>query len=80
MFIDAANYSEHNTPANSTVPAERRPEPGHRPARSTMGRGLSLFGRVTTPYPLWDGTNRVLVALPPVRGDARRRRRALRDA
>ena len=22
MFIDAANYSEHNTPANSSVPGE----------------------------------------------------------
>ena len=30
-----------------------------------MGMGLSRYGRVTTPYPLWDGTNRVLVAFRP---------------
>ncbi len=29
------------------------------------GRGLSLFGRITSPYPLWDGTDRVLVAYRP---------------
>ena len=38
-----------------------------------------MFGRVTTPYPLWDGTNRVLRRLPALRGDARRRRHALRQ-
>ena len=65
MFIDAANYSEQNTPANATVPAQGGQAAGHRRRRSTWACGLSLYGRVTTPYPLWDGTNRVLVALPP---------------
>ncbi len=31
------------------------------------GRGLSEFGRFTTPYPLWDGTNRMLVTWTPCR-------------
>ncbi len=64
MLIDAARYSEHNTPANSTVPAQG----GQRQITErelAAERGLSLFGRVTTPYPLWDGSNRVLVAYRP---------------
>ena len=71
MFIDAANYSEQNTPANRTVPASG----GQREATSTpldMGRGLAPNGRATSPYPLWDGTNRVLVSWHPCevrRGD-----------
>lgn len=64
MFIDAANYSENNTPANSTVPAQGGQSEVTQQALN-MGRGLSLFGRVTTPYPLWDGTNRVLVSFRP---------------
>ena len=40
--------------------------------RSTSARGLSQYGRVTTPFPLWDGTDRVLVALHAVRGEPRR--------
>ena len=64
MFIDAANYSEQNTPANRTVPAQGgqaqiTAEP------LDLGRGLSPNGRVTTPYPLWDGSDRVLVAYRP---------------
>lgn len=64
MFIDVANYSEQNTPANPSVPAQG----GQRQATVeslSYERGLSLKGRVTTPYPLWDGTNRVLVGYAP---------------
>lgn len=64
MFIDAANYSEENTPANSSVPAQG----GQVQATSqalNYDRGLSLYGHVTSPYPLWDGTNRVLLAFAP---------------
>lgn len=64
MFIDAANYSEQNTPANKSIAAaggqtEVTPEP------LNQNRGLSPFGRVTTPFPLWDGTDRVLVGYRP---------------
>jgi len=48
MFIDAANYSEANTPANSTVPAAG----GQSEITAKLlnqGRGLSLFGRITSP-------------------------------
>ncbi len=64
MFIDVANYSENNTPANSTVPAEG----GQREVTDKaldMGRGLSMYGRITSPYPLWDGTDRVLLGYRP---------------
>jgi len=64
VFVDAANYSEQNTPANATAPAQG----GQRHATSQelrINRGLSQYGRVTTPYPLWDGTNRVLVSWRP---------------
>jgi hypothetical protein len=64
MLVDAAKYSENNTPANSAVPAQG----GQNQMTAQQlndGRGLSMFGRVTTPYPLWDGTNRVLVGYRP---------------
>jgi hypothetical protein len=64
MLIDAANYSEQNTPANASVP----PVGGQQQLTAqplNMDRGFSQYGRVTTPYPLWDGTDRVLVAYKP---------------
>ena len=59
-----SSYSEQNTPANTTVPASGGQVQVTERALD-MGRGLSLYGRVTTPYPLWDGTDRVLVAYRP---------------
>ncbi len=64
MMLDAANYSEQNTPANRSVPATG----GQRQATQqalNANRGFSRFGRVTTPYPLWDGTNRMLGSYRP---------------
>ncbi|MBP6336887.1 MAG: hypothetical protein KA375_04785, partial [Vitreoscilla sp.] len=64
VMIDAANYSEQNTPANTTVPVEG----GQRQVTAqalNMNRGFSQYGRVTTPYPLWDGSDRILVAYKP---------------
>jgi Hydrazine synthase alpha subunit middle domain len=61
MLIDAENFSENNTPANKSVTATQGQK--HLTDREIPdGRGLSLVGRATTPYPLWDGTDRVLVA------------------
>ncbi len=64
MLIDAANYSEQDTPASSSVP----PRGGQKQATAQPlndGRGLSEFGRVTSPYPLWDGTDRLLLGYAP---------------
>ncbi|MGE4051539.1 MAG: hypothetical protein AB7F38_10745, partial [Piscinibacter sp.] len=64
MFIDAANYSEYNTPANRSVAASGgQAEVTDRPLN--QNRGLSPYGRISTPYPLWDGTDRVLLAYRP---------------
>ncbi|MBW8757782.1 MAG: hypothetical protein JF586_09255 [Burkholderiales bacterium] len=64
MLIDAANYSEQNTPAKKSVAAAG----GQRQATTqtvNIDRGVSMFGRFTGPYPLWDGTDRVLVSYRP---------------
>jgi Hydrazine synthase alpha subunit middle domain len=61
MLIDSANYSEYRTPANPSVPVDGGQKQITAKALND-GRGLSEDGRVTTPYPLWDGTDRVLVS------------------
>ncbi len=64
MFIDAASYSENNTPANTTIAAVG----GQREVTAqalNANRGISTYGRITTPYPLWDGSNRVLLGYRP---------------
>ncbi|MDH4060410.1 MAG: hypothetical protein OEU94_06320 [Aquincola sp.] len=61
-LIDIENFPEHNMPANRAVAAGAV---GQRDLTSKPipdGRGLSLVGRATSPYPLWDGTDRILVA------------------
>jgi hypothetical protein len=64
MLINAKDYSEQNTPINPSVPASG----GQLQATQNLlnlDRGLSRYGRVTTPYPMWDGTDRVLVGYVP---------------
>jgi len=61
MLIDAANFSENNMPAtNKVTKLSAQSDLTNKPI--PQGRGLSLEGRATSPYPLWDGTDRVLVA------------------
>ena len=64
VMVDAANYSEQNTPANATVPALGGQKQITLQALN-IGTGLSQYGRVTTPYPLWDGSDRVLLSYTP---------------
>ncbi len=64
MFIDAKNYSENDTPATKN-PASAAGQVEVTPEPLNQNRGLSQFGRITTPFPLWDGTDRVLVAYRP---------------
>jgi Hydrazine synthase alpha subunit middle domain len=64
VFVDVTNYSEQNTPVSPALP----PEGGQsQPTAQALNheRGLSMYGRVTTPYPLWDGTDRVLLSYSP---------------
>ncbi len=64
MFIDALRYSENNTPADSTAkPIGGQTEATEKPLN--QDRGLSLNGRITTPFPLWDGSDRVLLSWTP---------------
>ncbi|HEY9063481.1 MAG TPA: hypothetical protein VIO33_00765, partial [Burkholderiaceae bacterium] len=64
VMIDAANYSEQNTPANASVPAEGG-QKQITAQKLNIGGGLSQYGRVTSPFPLWDGTDRVLLSYTP---------------
>lgn len=64
VMIDAANYSEKDTPASAATPAQGGQKQMTLQELSIDG-GASLHGRVTTPYPLWDGTDRVLVGFSP---------------
>jgi hypothetical protein len=64
VLVDAANYSEQNTPANPSVAAQGGQYYPTEQALNIDG-GLSAYGRITTPFPLWDGTDRVLVAYRP---------------
>lgn len=63
MVIDVKNCSE-NRDCTSGI-SQGQTQPTLFPIN--FGRGLSEYGRFTTPYPLWDGTNRVLVTWTPCR-------------
>ena len=65
MLIDAANFSEQNTPANAQVIVGKGGQVQWTEKEIDLGRGLSEFGRITAPFPLWDGTDRVLLAYRP---------------
>lgn len=64
MSIDIRNYSENCEPqsgAANDCNGQRQPT-----ARQiNFGMGISQYGRYSTPYPLWDGTNRALVSWAP---------------
>jgi hypothetical protein len=63
VMIDAANFSEENVPANPGVTGS-----GQKQATSialNIGGGVSQYGRISSPFPLWDGTDRVLVSYTP---------------
>ncbi len=64
MMVDAANFSEQDTPASAGAPAKGGQQQMTQ-QKLNIDMGLSTFGRITTPYPLWDGTDRVLVSYTP---------------
>jgi hypothetical protein len=63
VFIDAANFSEENTPSQPGITGIGQ----HQATAQSLniGTGLSQYGRISTPYPLWDGTDRVLMSYTP---------------
>jgi len=78
-IIDIANYSENDDPADGVgTPNQLGRREGQFQATRLMntgasdsdhnamrGMGVSPLGRYMTPYPLYDGSNRVLVAYTP---------------
>lgn len=64
MTIDIKNYSENCEPAPGAASGCNGQ---HQPTAKEVnfGRGISQHGRFSTPYPLWDGTNRALVSWTP---------------
>jgi hypothetical protein len=64
MLIDAKDFSEQFMPVKKGLAASAGQ---FQPLQNTLNidRGLSRYGRVTTPYPLYDGTDRILVAYRP---------------
>jgi hypothetical protein len=78
-IIDIKNYSEYDLPADVVgVPNDLGERVGQYQVSRLLatgqslatheamrGNGISPLGRYTTPYPLWDGTNRVLVTYTP---------------
>ena len=78
MLIDAANFSEQNTPANAQAVAGTGGQAQSTAQELNLGRGLSQFGRITTPYPAVGRHRPRAARLPPVRGDAQRRGRPVR--
>ncbi len=61
VLIDVKNYSENDLPGPG-VPAGGEAQQQATLQEIPLGRGYSEFGRYTTPYPLHDGSNRVLVS------------------
>ena len=63
VVIDIANFSEHNAPAPGINSGQGQTQPTL--YEIPLASGLSRYGRYTTPYPLWDDTNRLLVSWTP---------------
>jgi len=64
VTIDVKNYSDDGQPA-SADPMQSRGQLQPTLFDTPLGREYAEKGRYTTPYPLWDGTNRALVSFKP---------------
>jgi hypothetical protein len=77
-IIDYKNYSDIDQPGNNAPANQMGQKAGQYPVSQWLlpgrgasqydamrDRGVSPLGRYRNPYPLWDGTNRVLVAFTP---------------
>lgn len=63
MTIDVKNFSENSEPAGPGISGSGQSQATLQTIN--LGRGVSQYGRYSTPYPLWDGTNRMLVTWSP---------------
>ncbi|MGH8494836.1 MAG: hypothetical protein ACREVN_01725 [Gammaproteobacteria bacterium] len=66
VAVDIRNFSENDQPSPG-APAGAQGQVQVTPFTIEIGDEISENGRYTTPYPLWDGTNRALVSWSPFR-------------
>ncbi len=62
VIIDVDNFSENNEPSPEYTGEDEQGQVSATLNEIPIGEETSEFGRYSTPYPLWDGTNRVLVS------------------
>jgi hypothetical protein len=64
MIMDVKNFAESNQPAPDAAPGSVGQ---YQPTSKQINPGMetSENGRFTTPYPLWDGSNRAIVSFTP---------------
>lgn len=62
VIIDVDNFSENNEPSPEFTGEEEQGQVSATLNEIPIGDESSEFGRYSTPYPLFDGTNRVLVS------------------
>ncbi len=65
VYIDYANFAEMNVPKITSSSGNVSGQTSATGGRVPVTEGNSANGRYTTPYPLWDNTNRALVAWAP---------------
>ena len=63
MAIDVKNFSEDDEPAAGASGQGQQQVTAN---AVNFGEGVSEFGRYSSPYPLWDGTQRALVTFTPL--------------
>jgi hypothetical protein len=71
VVIDVKNFSDNDTPI-AGAPAGAQGQRQVTARQIPLEGGLSQYGRYTTPFPLWDGTNRALVSWTPSQPSAGR--------
>ncbi len=67
MGVDVLNFSDNTDPALPSITGNGQAQLTLDQIKFDTREGLAPFGRYTTPYPLWDGTNRALVSWSPSR-------------
>lgn len=65
VFIDYENYSDINAPRPGSASSQGAGQVSATGGQVPVTSALASKGRYATPFPLWDGTNRILAAYSP---------------
>ena len=65
VLIDVQNYVDINTPKIVNASSQAKGQVSVTGDKVPLTEGAAPYGRYTTPFPLWDGTNRVLASWTP---------------